>query len=106
MANRKFFSVRVRTNNIGMYKSCGWNDYVKLCEFHFEHGVLNLNGLINCILLDCSLSFVLMGTLDKVLSFGNILLGLGVSSIIGVVSGIVPATLAARMDPVEAIRTA
>ena len=35
-----------------------------------------------------------------------LLVTFGVSSIIGVVAGIVPATLAARMDPVEAIRTA
>jgi len=47
---------------------------------------------------------VQLGALELSLSFGNIILGLGVSSIIGVVSGIVPATLAARMDPVEAIR--
>ena len=52
------------------------------------------------------LSFVQLGSLDLILSFENIILGLGVSSIIGVVAGIVPATLAARMDPVEAIRTA
>jgi putative ABC transport system permease protein len=58
------------------------------------------------ILLVYLLSFVQLGSLDLILSFENIILGLGVSSIIGVVAGIVPATLAARMDPVEAIRTA
>jgi putative ABC transport system permease protein len=52
------------------------------------------------------ISFIPLGTLELSLSFNNILLGLGVSSLIGVVAGIVPATLAARMDPVEAIRTA
>jgi putative ABC transport system permease protein len=51
------------------------------------------------------LSFIPLGSLELVLSFNNIILGLGVSSAIGVVAGIVPATLAARMDPVEAIRT-
>ena len=30
----------------------------------------------------------------------NIVLGLGVSSVIGLVSGIVPAAMAARLDPV------
>jgi putative ABC transport system permease protein len=39
------------------------------------------------------------------LTFGNILLGLGISAIIGVVSGFAPAWSAARMDPVEAINT-
>jgi len=56
-------------------------------------------------LLVYALSFVPLGSLDLILSFNNIILGLGVSSAIGVVAGIVPATLAARMDPVEAIRT-
>lgn len=40
-----------------------------------------------------------------VLSFGNIALGIGISVFIGIIAGIVPAWLAAKMDPVKAIRT-
>ncbi len=45
-----------------------------------------------------------MGSLVVTLTVKNIVLGLGVSSVIGLVSGIVPAALAARLDPVIAIR--
>jgi putative ABC transport system permease protein len=34
-----------------------------------------------------------------------VVLGLGVSAIIGMASGIIPAAIAARMDPVIAIRS-
>jgi putative ABC transport system permease protein len=43
--------------------------------------------------------------MEVVLSFPNIVLGLTVSSVIGVISGIVPAAVAARLDPVVAIRS-
>jgi putative ABC transport system permease protein len=39
------------------------------------------------------------------LTAGNIVLGLSVSAIIGVISGFAPAYSAARMDPVTAINT-
>jgi putative ABC transport system permease protein len=40
------------------------------------------------------------------LTFGNILLGLTISIVIGIVSGFAPARAAARLNPVEAINTA
>ena len=41
---------------------------------------------------------------DMPLTINNIILGLSVSAIIGIVSGFVPAFTASRLDPVEAIR--
>lgn len=105
IANIMFVSVRERTNIIGIQKSLGAKNYFILFQFLFEAVCLSLIGGGTGILLVFFLSFVQLGSLELVLSFSNILLGLGVSSIIGVVAGIVPATLAARMDPVEAIRT-
>ena len=39
------------------------------------------------------------------LTVQNIFLGISVSAIIGVISGIIPALSASRLDPVEAIRS-
>jgi len=40
-----------------------------------------------------------------ILTQGNIFLGIGVSAIIGLISGILPAYSASKLDPVEAMRT-
>jgi putative ABC transport system permease protein len=39
-----------------------------------------------------------------VLSTKNIVIGLSLSSVIGIISGLIPAWSAAKMDPVTAIR--
>lgn len=105
IANIMFVSVRERTNIIGIQKSLGAKNHFILFQFLFEAVCLSLIGGLAGILIVFLLTFMDFGSLEISLSFINIMLGLGVSSIIGVVSGIVPATLAARMDPVEAIRT-
>lgn len=105
IANIMFVSVKERTNIIGIQKSLGAKNYFILMQFLFEATCLSLIGGIAGIGLVLLLTLAPMGSLDVFMSFKNIMLGVGLSSVIGIVSGIVPATLAARMDPVEAIRT-
>ena len=57
------------------------------------------------LLLVYLLSFISLGSMELSMTFRNVVLGLGVSVAIGMISGIIPAALAARMDPVEAIRS-
>lgn len=104
IANIMFVSVKERTNLIGIQKSLGAKNYFILSQFLFEAVMLSLVGGLVGIFLVYLLTFMPLGSLDVILLPKNVMLGLGVSSIIGILSGIVPAMLAARMDPVEAIR--
>lgn len=105
IANIMFVSVRERTSIIGLQKSLGAKNYFVLFQFLFEAIFLSLIGGGVGILLVWLLSLASLGSLDLVLTFGNVVLGLGVAGTIGVISGIVPALMAARLDPVIAIRT-
>jgi putative ABC transport system permease protein len=105
IANIMFVSVRERTNIIGIQKSLGAKNYFILFQFLFESVFLAILGGGIGIVLVYLLSMISLGSLELTLTVSNISLGLGVSAIIGMASGIIPAALAARMDPVIAIRT-
>ncbi len=104
IANIMFVSVKERTSIIGLQKSLGAKNYFILFQFLFEAIFLSLIGGLVGLFLVYLITFIPLGSLVVTLSLKNIVLGLGVSSIIGLVSGIIPAAMAARMDPVTAIR--
>lgn len=105
IANIMFVSVKERTNIIGIQKSLGAKNFFILFQFLFESVFLCLIGGFFGILLVYLLSFLPLGSLDIILTSSNIIFGLIIASIIGVVSGIIPAWQAARLDPVIAIRS-
>jgi putative ABC transport system permease protein len=107
IANIMFVSVKERTNIIGIQKSLGAKNYFILFQFLFESMLLSMFGGIIGLLLIFMLTLALSGGMDfkLVLSGTNILLGLIISGSIGLVSGIAPAISAARLNPVDAIRS-
>lgn len=106
VANIMFVSVKERTNIIGVKKALGAKKSFILMEFLNEAVVLCLvGGLMGLALVYIAVEAISAAIdFDIFLSSGNILLGIGLSVIIGVLSGVIPALQAAGMDPVEAIR--
>ncbi|MDX5346413.1 MAG: ABC transporter permease [Hymenobacteraceae bacterium] len=105
IANIMFVSVKERTNIIGIQKSLGAKNYFILFQFLFESVFLSLIGGSLGILLVSLLTIIPQDALEITMSVGNIAVGLSVSVIIGILSGIIPAVLAANLDPVIAIRS-
>jgi len=107
IANIMFVSVKERTSIIGIQKALGAKNYFILLQFLFEAIFLSLLGGILGLLI--IFIFTLISTyvfkFQLVLTLANIVLGITVSIVIGLIAGIVPSYVAARMDPVEAMRS-
>ncbi len=107
IANIMFVSVRERTNLIGIQKSLGAKNYFILLQFLIESILLSLLGGIIGLLIIFVVTLLAGDAFGMAitLSRSNIILGLTISFLIGIVSGFIPAYGASQMDPVDAIRS-
>ena len=107
LANIMFVSVKERTNQIGIKKAIGAKSRVILSEFLLEATFLCIIGG----LIGLTLVFVLTVIFSRLLNFpvyistGNLVLAISICIGVGILAGIIPAYVAARMDPVAAIRS-
>ena len=107
VANIMFVTVRERTSQIGLKKAIGAKSSTILTEFLLESAFLCLlGGFIGLVLV-----FVLTKVLSAVMPFPinislhTLTLAVSICLIVGVLAGIIPASIAAKMNPVVAIRT-
>lgn len=107
IANIMFVSVKERTRQIGIQKSLGAKNYFILLQFLFEAVFLSIFGGFIGLIIVYVLTLVGSNAIgfDLILTEGNILLGILVSAFIGLVSGIIPAFNASRLNPVDAMRS-
>jgi putative ABC transport system permease protein len=108
IANIMFVSVKERTKIIGIQKALGAKNYFILLQFLFESSILSaIGGIIGLILIFVGF-FIINHVVDFIefhLSMGNIIEGLLISIIIGLVAGFVPAKNASELVPVEAMNS-
>lgn len=107
IANIMFVSVKERTKIIGLKKAIGARQNIILAEFLLEAVMLCIIGGLLGILVVLLLGLLLTNLMGfpVTLSFENFLIGISISSVVGILAGYIPARSAARLDPVVAIRS-
>ncbi len=112
IANTMFTSVLERRREIGVMKAIGARNRDILSIFLFEAAFLGLVGGIVGAIIGLSLAFMVSGAASSFLgiefnvsvSFPLILFSLSFSLLIGILSGIIPAYQASKLNPIEALR--
>ena len=107
IANIMFVSVKERTAQIGIQKSLGAKNSFILQQFLFEAIFLSMLGGFVGLLIIYILALLVtkFGGMELVLSLKNIIIGMSVSAVIGLISGLFPAWSASRLNPVDAMRS-
>ncbi len=106
VANIMFVSVRERTSIIGVKKALGATQLLILFEFLIEAIALCLiGGLIGIFFV-----YIMLEAVSRIaefplsMTYNNAIIGLAASVIVGILSGLIPAYQASKLDPVVAIR--
>lgn len=105
--NVMLVSVAERMHEIGIRKALGATNRQILSQFVIESSVLTLTGgiigIIIALLVDVALR--LSTNLKPAMSWQIVVIATGVSLLVGIIFGTVPAIKAARKDPIDALRS-
>ena len=105
--NIMLVSVTERTREIGIRKSLGAKQRTILQQFVIEAGVTSAMGGVIGIILGCILTISVGGLigLDATPSLNWIVISFGISAGIGIIFGYMPARRAAKLNPIDALRS-
>jgi putative ABC transport system permease protein len=103
--NIMFVSVAERTREIGIRKAIGAKRRTILLQFLMEAACICLIGGLIALAIAWPLTLVVQRFLPATMSLTVVGIALLVSLVTGVVSGFLPAWRAARMNPVDALRS-
>ncbi len=98
-------SVTERTHEIGIRKSVGARRRDILWQFVIESGVMASMGGIAGVLLATLIAQLVNIVFTASVPVSAVIVGVSLSTAVGLFFGIYPATKAARLDPIEALRT-
>jgi putative ABC transport system permease protein len=98
-------SVTERTHEIGIRKSLGARRRDILWQFVIEAGVMSGAGGIAGVLLATVIARIVNAFFTASVPMGAMVMGVALSASVGLFFGIYPARKAARLEPIEALRT-
>ena len=109
--NIMYVAVTERIGEIGLKKALGAKPDDILYEFLAEAVLLTLLGGVLGVMLGILFSFAIAKAAQSlgmawqfIVPISGIVIGVGVSGVIGLVFGVLPARNAAKLDPIEALR--
>ncbi|MEI2750035.1 MAG: FtsX-like permease family protein [Ferruginibacter sp.] len=107
IANIMFVTVKERTPVIGLKKAIGAKKSTILFEFLLEAAILCILGGAIGLLFVYILTLILSGPLEfpVFISVPMLIITVIICLVVGILAGIIPASQAAKMDPVVAIRS-